>query len=335
MIALGEWVRVGDWLGREIGDGASLLMSPGTAEQSDDALMTALLARVQQTIAQMNPPIDRCSFSVGIDARLRCDVHALGSGEQRHYLVWLYANPGTEITHPYFEAGCFDALGVVIGGIAHDLRGRLNNIVVNMELLKSAGEYAKTSSQLGSGESTKYRDIAVQQVRHIDKAIQSLIEIISLAPAQTTLFNLGELLAEVHSTLLSTARLHGVKLAWEPFHDGALVQGDKPGLRRALLHMILAALRASRQGDTLRMELLTTADEVLFALQNERSGGAAMAALFGPPLGDMTVNIRTATAVSARSLWNSLDGTIRYDTAHISGDSGGFRIEFGLPQSKA
>src|SRR3569623_1740475 len=123
MIALGEWVRVGDWLGREIGDGASLLMSPGTAEQSDDALMTALLARVQQTIAQMNPPIDRCSFSVGIDARLRCDVHALGSGEQRHYLVWLYAAPGTEITHPYFEAGCFDALGVVIGGIAHDLRG--------------------------------------------------------------------------------------------------------------------------------------------------------------------------------------------------------------------
>src|SRR3569623_1870782 len=120
MIALGEWVRVGDWLGREIGDGVSLLMSPGTAEQSDDALMTALLARVQQTIAQMNPPIDRCSFSVGIDARL-----------------------------------CCDALGVVIGGIALDLRGRLNNIVVNMELLKSAGEYAKTSSQLGSGESTK------------------------------------------------------------------------------------------------------------------------------------------------------------------------------------
>src|SRR3569623_205293 len=172
MIALGEWVRVGDWLGREIGDGVSLLMSPGTAEQSDDALMTALLARVQQTIAKMNPPIDRCSFSDGIAARLRCDEHTHGSGEQRHYLVWLFAKTWTDISHRYFEDGCFDALGVVIGGIAHDLRGRLNNIVVNMELLKSAGEHAKTSSLLGSGESTKYRDIAVQQVRHIDKAIQ-------------------------------------------------------------------------------------------------------------------------------------------------------------------
>src|SRR3569623_1083101 len=334
MIARGEWARVGDWLGREIGDRALLLMSAGTAERSDEALMKTLSARVQQTIAQMNPPIDRCSFSVEIDAQIRCEVHALGRGAQRHYLVWLYADPGTEITHPYFEAGCFDALGVVIGGIAHDLRGRLNNIVVNKALLKSSGVHAKTSSHLGSGESTKYRDIAVQHVRHIDKAIQSLIDFISLAPAQTTLFTLGELHAELHAMLLSTARLHGVKLAWEPSNDGALVQGDKPGLRRALLHVILAALRASRQGDTLRMEMLTTADEVLFALQNERSGGTAMAALLGAPLSDMTVNIRTATAVGARSLWSSLGGTIRYDTAHITSDSDGFRIELCLPQSK-
>lgn len=333
-MARGEWARVGDWLGREIGDRAVLLMPAGTVERTDDALMTTLLAGVQQAITQMSPPVDRCSFAVGTDGRLRCELRALGTGDQQHYLACLYADPGAEITHPYFEAGCFDALGVVIGGIAHDIRGRLNNIVVNMELLKSVGEHA-ANSRLGSGDSAKYRDIAVQQVRHIDRAVQSLIEIISLTPNQATIFNLGELLAELHAMLVSTARLHGVKLAWEPLPDGALVEGDKPGLRRALLHMILAALRASRRDDTLRMEILTTADEVLFALQNDRSGGAAMAALFGPPLSEMTVNLRTATAVGARSVWNSVGGTIRYDTARINTDSDvGFRIEFGLPQSK-
>ena len=333
MVARGEWARAGDWIGKEIGDRALLLMPAGMAERVDDALMTLLPERIQLAVAQMNPPIDRCSFGIGIDGRLRCDVHALGNGEQRHYLAWLYADPGVEITHPDFAAGCFDELGAVIGGIAHDLRGRLNNIVVNMELLKSAGEHA--NSRLGGGESAKYRDVAVQQVRHIDKAIQSLIEIISLTPAQATIFNIRELLAELHAMLLSTARLHGIKLAWEALPEAALVEGDKPGLRRALLHMILAALRASRRDDTLRMELSTTADEVLFALRNDRSGGAAIAALFGPALGEMTVNIRTATAVAARSLWNSVGGTIRYDTMGSHADSdGGFRVEFGLPQAR-
>src|SRR3569833_1735153 len=65
---------------------------------------------------------------------------------------------GSWDTTTLYDAACLRELSTAFPGIAHDMRGFLNNIALNLELLKDAREVGAAGSN-----TERYRDIALKQ----------------------------------------------------------------------------------------------------------------------------------------------------------------------------
>lgn len=195
-----------------------------------------------------------------------------------------------------YAASRFRALSVAFPGISHDMRGQLNNIVFNLELMKCALEkVVQSNSAVMNIDAVKYRDVTVKQVRQLDRTIQSLLELLDVGPGNSAAFDLSVLIDDVHLLLKTHARHKKIKLVWPPTAEAALFTAPRADIKRALFHIFLTiidginpqctltvATARSDQGFVLSMQIdKTAADEVfLETLQADVRPGSDSAFIF-------------------------------------------------------
>lgn len=183
-----------------------------------------------------------------------------------------------------YDAACLRLLGAVFPSIAHDIRGRLNNIVFNLELMHSS---VKAPPCTGQGEERSYRDIALQQVYQIDRLIQSLLELLDVTEQANSEFDMAALLNDVHDFIKTYARVKGVQLSWVPLPANVPVQSRRGQLRKSLIHLLLAYVNAARDKAVLHVEAAAVPGKVVVRARGERQGvdEAVLRALFAPERG--------------------------------------------------
>src|SRR3569833_80981 len=147
---------------------------------------------------------------------------------------------GSWDTTTLFVVACLRELYTAFPEIAHDMRGFLNNFALILELLKDAREVGAAGSN-----TERYRDIALQQVRHLELSIRSLSEFLDREDGPPHSLDLNALCTEVHAMLKSYARHAKKNFVWTPLEAPVVVLARAPSLRRALLHIELALIRAA------------------------------------------------------------------------------------------
>src|SRR3569623_973856 len=78
---------------------------------------------------------------------------------------------GSWDTTTLYDAACLRELSPAFPGIAHDMRGFLTNIALILEMINDAREGVAAGSN-----TERYRDSALQQVRHLELSIRSVSE---------------------------------------------------------------------------------------------------------------------------------------------------------------
>lgn len=160
-----------------------------------------------------------------------------------------------------YLAASFKYLSGAFLGVAHDMRGQLNNIVVNLELMKcTLDKTLKNHPDPITVEPAKYRDVSVRQVRQLDRTIQSLLEILDLTPGVAGTFNLGELLEEVHALVKTYARHLTMKLEWTPVTEVIQCKAARSAIKRALFQTVLTLINTSQKQGILTVVVVTIDD---------------------------------------------------------------------------
>lgn len=229
-----------------------------------------------------------------------------------------------------YQAACYRILSNVFPGFVHDIRGRLNSIVVDLELTKSAVDlaYKGAPSVIEEGSQNLLR-MPIKQVYNLDKSLQMLLEILDPTPGIQEIYDIREILEDVYGLVKTTARLKGIKFVWRPSQDSMPVEGEKSVVRRSLFHIVMTTVEATKKGGTLYGSTLMENNHYVVAINGARDEfeHQDLDILFNATLAEFAIDRNTVAVYMARNALSNLGGTTLLNV-----DSEKFELRIGLPK---
>ncbi len=138
-------------------------------------------------------------------------------------------------------------LACISTGIAHDLNGRLNAMVVNLEMLKQVQSMDK--------ETQRYTEAISSEIQQLNRQIATLISQIAPIDYHLAKLNLKDFIDEVLILIGAHARHRRVQLKVTVTDDNISVQGVEGELNQAVLTLILDMLEVMPSGGELYINL--------------------------------------------------------------------------------
>lgn len=217
-----------------------------------------------------------------------------------------------------YDAACFREFCVAFPGIAHDMRGFLNNMALNFELLKGMGAD-------GAGHAERYRDAGLQQIRNMDKSLRWVIELLDREDVPPQTVDINALLMEIHAMVKSYARHARKNVTWKALDTPVMFQAQIPELRRALIHIVLTAIRATASDGKLEVELKCAHGNATLTLCGEWASGQqlALTSVFAEKMFDRSLSY--VTLIKAREILRSMGGGVE-----LTGSGEGMMISINL-----
>ena len=218
-----------------------------------------------------------------------------------------------------YDAACFRELCVAFPSIAHDMRGFLNNMALNFELLKGPGVGV-------AGQTERYCAAGLQQIRNMDKSLRWVIELLDREDMPAHSVDINALMVEIHAMVKSYSRHSRKNIAWKGIDAPVMIQAYTPKLRRALLHIMLTAIGATETDGKLDVELKCAHGIATLALQGEWASGqwVALSSIFAGQMSD-TGNLAYATLTKAQEILRAIGGEVG-----VTGPGEGMIIEISL-----
>lgn len=136
--------------------------------------------------------------------------------------------------------------GQIAAGVAHEIKNPLASVRGAVEIL--------TDPNVKEDEKQEFRSIVMHEVRRIDATITDFLQ---LARPQDPVFlpmDLQEVIMSTLKQLEPQATTKNVTLRFEPA-ETAPMSGDRERIHEVLLNLLLNAMEASREGDTITVSL--------------------------------------------------------------------------------
>lgn len=160
-------------------------------------------------------------------------------------------------------------LSAVYHGVVHDLKGPLNALVVNLELLKSSiSEAPEVERQ------QRYTRVLQEELVRLNQAVERLLPAAAPLENGEGPFELGDLVDEIATLVSTTARHQGVALEVDDTgRERTLrIAGHRDRIRQAILCLILNALEAMPDGGVLGLELASRDGRVAVSVTDTGPG---------------------------------------------------------------
>lgn len=154
----------------------------------------------------------------------------------------------------------FRSLSTLNIGLAHDLRGALNNIVVNLELLKQA--IHKSGGAGDVGQSQHYAVLIQKEVSRLNGYIQVLLNLTAPAKDSPGQLDLCKALTETMGLIKAQAKLQRVNMDMQLPERTIRITCRQVELRQALLNIIINGLEAMPEGGTLTIRITPRDTEI-------------------------------------------------------------------------
>lgn len=229
-----------------------------------------------------------------------------------------------------YQAACYRIFSSVFPGFVHDIRGRLNSIVVDLELTKNAVDlaYKGAPSVIEEGSQSLLR-MPIKQVYNLDKSLQMLLEILDPRPGIQETYDIREMLEDIYCLVKTTARLKDIKFVWRPSQDSMLVKWEKSAVRRSLFHILMATVEATKKGGTLYGSTLMVNNHYVLSMSGARNEfeDKDLDMLFNTALAEFAIGRNTVAVYMARNALANLGGVILLNL-----DSEKFELRISLPQ---
>ncbi len=229
-----------------------------------------------------------------------------------------------------YQAACYRIFSNVFPGFVHDIRGRLNSIVVDLELTKSAVDlaYKRAPSVIEEGSQSLLR-MPIKQVYNLDKSLQMLLEILDPTPGVQEAYDIREILEDVYGLVKTTARLKGIKFVWRPSQDSMPVKCEKSAIRRSLFHIVMATVEATKKGGTLYGSALMENDHYVVSMNGARNefSDKDLDMMFNTVLAEFAIDRNTVAVYMARNDLANLGGVTLLNL-----DSEKFELRINIPK---
>jgi signal transduction histidine kinase len=261
---------------------------------------------------------------VGGDAR-RVDVRVRRLAGRGHLLLVREADAAEAAAFDRRLAGQMHTLSRLYRAMAHDLRGPLNTMVVNLELLADAVSPGATGPQVE--RLPRYVRVMKDETYRLTRYLNAFLSGVAPPVYGERDVDLVREMPEVAEFVSAQARRREVEVDVD-LPDGPLrVHGSAEDLRQALLSILTHALDQVPQGDTLVIEGERDGDRVLLTVESEEGFDVAAARrALEDGIADRSDGAALSLAV-ARATARRLGGDLRI----VEGSDEGARFELELP----
>ncbi len=158
----------------------------------------------------------------------------------------------------------------LIANISHDLRTPIASILGYTELLIDKNE------TLSAPDRAKYLSIIESNSNKMKKQIQDLFELSKLESAHYKLhlepLHLGELITDISNKYKLLANNRGINLNTIFSRDLPTIQADIALMDRVIQNLVDNALKFSKSGDTINIEIGQSADKILVKISDTGEG---------------------------------------------------------------
>jgi signal transduction histidine kinase len=156
--------------------------------------------------------------------------------------------------------------------IAHDLKGPLNTMAINLELLNQSVERPDPDMEHTRERQRRYVTALRQEISRLNRSLDTFLGHVR-PPADTReRFDLRELLQGVETLAGPTARLQHVSLQIDVPEEPVLGAGFPGRLKQALVNIVVNALQAMPSGGELVIRLRVAGDRAMFSISDRGPG---------------------------------------------------------------
>lgn len=223
------------------------------------------------------------------------------------------------------QAAHMRALSAVYPGVVHDLKGPLNALVVNLELLRSS-----ISESPDVDRQRRYARVLQEELARLNRAVERLLPAAAPLEDGDGPFPVVELVDEITALVTTTARHQGVSLEVDEAGGGRdlRVAGHRDRVKQAVLCLVLNALEAMPEGGVLRVEIERRDGRVALSITDTGPGVSREARdrMFDPYFSTKERHDGIGLFV-ARTMVESTNGAIE----HTPAPDGGSRFTLTLP----
>lgn len=248
-------------------EAACALLCSSSEPSQVGAALDALREQLDPLLQRRSPASCRIACP-GSQRRLQAEV-CMPDGDDVIGCVVVLMEDSTQraLEEDLYAATRFRGLETLYAGAAHDLRGPLNNIVVNLELLKHGLlNPPRPTSAEGDGQ-MPWIEAIQREVHRLNRHVQTMLDLTTVVSEDEPV-DLVDVLNELSRLLRATAKLRRVVLDWALPDRPVFVYGRRDRLRQMLLNIVLNGFEAMAGGGTLRLALKQDGDDVLVTLSN-------------------------------------------------------------------
>lgn len=147
------------------------------------------------------------------------------------------------------------ALGQITPAVAHDLRGPINAMVFNLEVLKETVASGRGEAPGGREKLLRYVAVLREELGRLHRGLEAFLSLTTGRGDKVEELDLREPVRELASVIAGPARKQQVQVSTELPDHPVQVEANRYLLRQALLQVALAALTGAGRGQTLHVAL--------------------------------------------------------------------------------
>jgi len=156
--------------------------------------------------------------------------------------------------------------------MAHDLKGPLNTMAINLELLNQSVERAEDEAERTRDRQRRYVAALRQEMSRLNRCLDTFLGHLRRAPDIYTRFDLRELLDEVEALAGPKARVQHVALQKDVPDQPVLCVGYPAKLKQALVNVVVNALEVMPRGGQLALRLRIEGDRAIVTIADRGTG---------------------------------------------------------------
>ncbi|HEX2254830.1 MAG TPA: HAMP domain-containing sensor histidine kinase [Thermoanaerobaculia bacterium] len=263
---------------------------------------------------------------LGRDGRVHAEIlPAVESGRGRLVLLRIADDAAAE-DRDLRLASHGHSVTPVYRAMAHDLRGPLNAMVVNLELLSDAVAPGATGANLEERR-RRYTRVIKEETERLTRHLNAFLSQVAPPVDGRRRFDLGRQVQEVAEFISPQAKKQHVEVELDLPRGEMLVEGEPDQVRQAVLALVVNALEAQPEEGWVALSLERNGATVLLTVEDGGQGvdQGLRRVLFEPRT--TTKPQRSGLGLTvARSIAARHGGSLRF-----AGDQDGTRFELELP----
>jgi signal transduction histidine kinase len=208
-----------------------------------------------------------------------------------------------------YAASCYSSLATLYPNITHELRGKLSNIVLHLELLRETQEEGPLNNDVAQRQKP-LAEIALQEIYTFNHILQCLLDLMQPAQEWTRSVDLVQMLEDLSLLAEAQAKRQRLTLTLELPGAPQQIKGNAVQLRQALMSLILLAMADVPSAGSLLIKVLPKDQHLHVAiLEGSRvSGQEGKKSLMDPP--PMAAEQRHLALFAAKSIITRHGGSL-------------------------